>query len=118
MEDVLVNLRVLACLEPYQRLHTRQVHFRIYEEHRYLPEWLVRWLDGATRQSDFGRIRDIYLTALENRDYQGVEEQLQKSKKGLQSLKKTYENDQTMLARIDTLIDMIYEQNKDEKDEN
>ena len=107
MDDVLVNLRVIGCLEPYQRLHTRQVHFRIYE-HKILPEWLVRWFDGATRRSDFGRIRDVYTTALENRTHPGVEEQLQKSRHGLESLKKTYENDQTMLARIDTLIDTVF----------
>ena len=106
MEDVLINLRVISCLEPYQRLHTRKVHFRIYE-HRYLPEWLVRWLDGATRGSDFGRIRDVYMRALENCDNSSIKDQLHKSMHGLESLKKTYENDQTMLARIDTLIETI-----------
>lgn len=106
MEDVLINLRVISCLEPYQRLHTRQVHFRIYE-HRYFPEWFVRWLDGATRRSDFGRIRDVYSRALENADNDSVREQLRKSIHGLESLKKTYENDQTMLARIDTLMEQI-----------
>ncbi len=107
MEDILVNLRVISGLEPYQRLHTRQVHFRIYE-HKILPEWLVRWIDGATRRSDFGRIRDVYITANENLDFPGMREQLANSRQGLESLKKTYENDKTMLARIDTLIDMIY----------
>lgn len=106
MDDLLVNLRVIAVLEPYQRLHTRQVHFRIYE-HRILPEWLTRWIDGATRRSDFGRIRDVYLSALENLSHPGMMEQLRNSMKGLESLKKTYENDQTMQARIDTLIETI-----------
>ena len=106
MEDVLINLRVISCLEPYQRLHTRQVHFRIYE-HRYFPEWIVRWLDGETRRSDFGRIRDVYMRALENCDNISIKEQLHKSMHGLTSLKKTYENDQTMLARIDTLVEQI-----------
>ena len=107
MEDILINLRVISCLEPYQRLHTRQTHFRIYE-HKILPEWIVRWLDGATRRSDFGRIRDIFITANEHRDHPGMEEQINKARHGLESLKKTYENDQTMQARIDTLIDMMY----------
>jgi len=106
MEDLLVNLRVIAVLQPYQRLHTRQVHFRIYE-HRFLPEWLTRWIDGATRRSDFGRIRDVYTSALENLNHPGMLEQLRHSMRGLESLKKTYENDQTMLARIDTLIETI-----------
>lgn len=106
MEDLLVNLRVISVLEPYQRLHTRQVHFRVYEN-KYLPEWMVRWLDGATRRSDFGRIRDVYKVALENLEHPGMREQVFKSMHGLESLKKTYETDQTMLARIDTLVAQI-----------
>ena len=112
MEDILINLRVIACLEPYQRLHTRQVHFRIYE-HRFLPEWLTRWLDGATRRSDFGRIRDVYLTALENIEHPGMRAQLELSRHGLESLKKTYENDRTMIARVDTLIEMVYKEDEE-----
>lgn len=49
------------------------------------------------------------MRALENCDNTSVKEQLQNSMRGLDSLKKTYENDQTMLARIDTLIDQITE---------
>lgn len=37
-----------------------------------------------------------------------MENQITSARHGLDSLKKTYENDQTMQARIDTLIDMIY----------
>ena len=33
---------------------------------------------------------------------------LSESIKGLQSLKKTYETDQTMLARLDNLIDSVH----------
>ena len=106
MEDLLVNLRVISVLEPYQRLHTRQRHFRVYEN-RYLPEFFVRWLDGSSRISDFGRIRDVYLCALENIEYPGMRDQLQNSMKGLKSLKKTYELDKTYLARVETLMDTI-----------
>lgn len=106
MEDLLVNLRVISCLEPYQRLHTRQRHFRVYENH-FLPEWMARWLDGASRRSDFGRIRDVYVAALENLDHPGMREQVRNSMKGLESLKKTYETDQTYLARVETLIEKV-----------
>jgi len=106
MEDILINLRVIAVLEPYQRLHTRQRHFRVYENH-FLPEWVARWLDSATRRSDFGRIRDVYTCALANLEHPGVREQVQNSLKGLESLKKTYETDQTYLARVNTLLHKI-----------
>tara|TARA_B110000977_G_scaffold200687_1_gene292133 strand:- start:1735 stop:2121 length:387 start_codon:yes stop_codon:yes gene_type:complete len=106
MEDVLINLRVISVLEPYQRLHTRQRHFRVYENH-FLPEFFVRWLDGATRRSDFGRIRDVYTAALANVDHPGMRAQVQNSMKGLDALKKTYETDQTYLARVETLIEKV-----------
>ena len=105
MEDVLINLRVISHLEPYQRLHTRKVHFRIYEN-RYLPEWFVRWLDGATRGSDFGRIRDVYMRALEILIILLSRISYKIRCTGL-VFEETYENDQTMLARIDTLIETI-----------
>ena len=106
MEDLLVNLRVISVLEPYQRLHTRQRHFRVYENH-FLPEWIARWIDGASRRSDFGRIRDVYTAALANLDHPAMREQVLNSMKGLESLKKTYETDQTYLARVDTLLETI-----------
>ena len=101
-----MNLRVISVLEPYQRLHTRQRHFRVYENN-FLPEWVARWFDGATRRSDFGRIRDVYTAALENIEHPGMREQIQNSIKGLESLKKTYETDMTYLARVETLLDAI-----------
>jgi len=106
MEDLLVNLRVISVLEPYQRLHTRQRHFSVYEN-RYLPEFFFRWINGSSRKSDFGRIRDVYIAALENIDHPGMREQLRNSIKGLESLKKTYELDVTYLARVETLMDTI-----------
>ncbi len=106
MEDLLVNLRVISVLEPYQRLHTRQRHFRVYEN-RFLPEFFFRWINGATRRSDFGRIRDVYTAALANLEHPGMREQVQNSIKGLESLKKTYEMDVTYLARVETLMDTI-----------
>ena len=106
MEDILINLRVISVLEPYQRLHTRQRHFRVYENH-FLPEWVFRWINGASRRSDFGRIRDVYTAALANLEHPGMREQVLNSMKGLESLKKTYETDQTYLARVETLLDTI-----------
>ena len=106
MEDVLINLRVISVLEPYQRLHTRQRHFRVYENH-FLPEFFFRWIEGASRRSDFGRIRDVYTAALANVDHPGMRAQVQNSMKGLDALKKTYETDQTYLARVETLIEKV-----------
>tara|TARA_Y100000992_G_scaffold300330_1_gene268786 strand:+ start:1102 stop:1281 length:180 start_codon:yes stop_codon:yes gene_type:complete len=47
------------------------------------------------------------MAALENIEHPGMREQVQNSMKGLESLKKTYETDQTYLARVETLMDTI-----------
>lgn len=106
MEETLVNLRVLSKLQPFQRLNTRRALFEI-TPNRYLPEWLQRWWEGSSRESDFGRIRDVYVAAFDNVN-DGMRVHLKESVKGLQSLKKTYETDQTMLARLDNLIESVH----------
>ena len=106
MEDTLVNLRVLAKLQPFQRLNTRRALFQITNKQRFVPEWLQRWWEGSSRESDFGRIRDVYTSAFDHMN-NSMRMHLLESMKGLRSLKKTYENDQTMLARLDTLMESV-----------
>ena len=106
MEDTLVNLRILSKLQPFQRLNTRRALFQITPKRKFLPEWLQRWWEGSSRESDFGRIRDVYMAAFDQMDH-NTQAHLRESIKGLQSLKKTYETDQTMLARLDNLIDSV-----------
>ena len=109
--SIWVNLKVISCLEPFQRLNTRGPLFRI-RQYRYIPEFLQRWFEGSSRASDFGRILDVYNTALANVEPCGptgpMRVHLKNSVRGLESLKKTYEDDTTMLARLDTLLDRVH----------
>lgn len=107
MEETLVNLRILSKLQPFQRLNTRRALFEITPKRRYVPEWLSRWWDGSTRESDFMRIRDVYMSAFDHMNA-SMRLHLEESTKGLHSLKKTYEDDQTMLARLDNLIESVH----------
>ena len=108
LRDVYVNLKVLGNLQPFERIQTRQKHFKIIRN-SILPEWVYRFFDGSTRESDLQRIQDVCEIAMENvdSDRDNVLEHLQYAKLGLLSLKKTYETDTTMLARIDTLIQSL-----------
>ncbi len=121
-EALYVNLKVLAQLQPYQRLNTRQTLFqvtpvdtnnRLTEYFTHIPEWLRRWLEGSTRDSDFNRIRDLiykaFKTMEQKKDRQKVINHLREGMVGLTNLKKTYETDLTYKARITTLIDDIKE---------
>lgn len=70
---------------------------------------MFRWWNGANRESDFDRIKDLYKDAyvLLKDQPERTKEHIRESVKGLQSLQKTYENDITMKARIDCLIDDV-----------
>jgi hypothetical protein len=107
-EAIWVNLKIMAKLQPFEKLGTRRTHFEINPSHT-LPEFIYRWWNGANRESDFNRIKDLYKDAEKLLETQPdrAKNHIQDSIKGLQSLQKTYENDITMKARIDCLIDDV-----------
>ena len=66
-EAMWVNLKVMSRLEPFQRLNTRRNFFSLTKSTGLtflpLPAWFKRWLEGSTRESDFARIKDLYICA-------------------------------------------------------
>lgn len=121
-EALYVNLKVLAQLEPYQRVNTRQVLFQVSplqsnstytKVFTHVPEFVKRWWEGSTRDSDFARIKDLISKSLvqlkSEKSRQKIIEHLRDAVKGLQNLQKTYENDLTFKCRIITLIENIRE---------
>lgn len=106
-----VNLKVLAKLEPFQKLNTRRTHFQLQASTNvYLPEFVLRWWIGSNRESDFNRLKELYIAAekiLQTNEKDRMIEHLQESIKGLQSLQKTYETDATTKAKIDWLVDSV-----------
>lgn len=107
-ESLWVNLKILAKLQPFERLGTRRTHFEINPSNT-IQEAIYRWWSGSNRESDFNRIKDLYKSSetLIKKHPERMKEHLSESIKGLISLQKTYENDITMKARIDCLIDTV-----------
>lgn len=120
-----VNLKVLAKLEPFQKLNTRRTHFQLQASAiPYVPEFLTRWWVGSNRESDYVRLKELYAAAdkliKEDQHRQRMVEHLEDSCKGLVALQKTYENDATTKAKIDWLLDSVHksiEENKVEVDD-
>lgn len=114
---VWVNLKVLAKLEPFQKLNTRRTHFQLQtSSNQYLPEFVLRWWIGSNRESDFQRLKELYIAAskvLKTKEKDRMLKHLNESLKGLQSLQKTYENDATTKAKIDWLLDSVNESIRD-----
>lgn len=107
-EPTWVNLKILAKLQPFEKLGTRRSHFEINPSNT-IQEIIHRWWTGSNRESDFNRIKDLYKDAEKILETQPerMKKHLEESIKGLQALQKTYEKDVTMKARIDCLIDDV-----------
>jgi hypothetical protein len=124
-EVTFVNLKVLAKLEPYQKLNTRRTHFQIStpaisNSYVALPEFVLRWWAGSNRENDYIRLKELYFAAIDilktNEKKEQIRAAIVESKKGLESLQKTYENDVTTKAKIDWLLDHVNTQTKDISD--
>lgn len=106
-----VNLKILAKLEPFQKLNTKATHFSLHKTNAYVPEFVVRWWVGASRESDYNRLKELYAAAEKILDDDKERERmllhLKESTKGLRALQKTYESDATTLAKIDWLLDSV-----------
>jgi hypothetical protein len=107
-----VNLKILAKLEPFQKLNTRRTHFQLQStSSAYVPEFVLRWWVGASRESDYIRLKELYASAekilSEDKDRDRMLEHLRESTNGLIALQKTYEDDATTKAKIDWLLDSV-----------
>lgn len=108
-----VNLKVLSKLEPFQKLNTRRTHFQLQTYNNNwisVPEFVIRWWIGSNRESDFNRLKDLYIAAIKllaTNDKDRMVSHLKESLKGLYSLQKTYETDATTKAKIDWLLDTV-----------
>jgi hypothetical protein len=111
-ENVLINLRVLQSLQCHNRLDTTQPLFQIHTPLRWIPTWAKRWWAHQTRMTDISRIQSLYHEAsshIHQNHPQTVrlKNYIAESKRGLQNLKTTYENDPTIVARLDVILDSV-----------
>ena len=111
-ENTLINLRVLQSLQCHNRLDTTQTLFKIHVTMSWIPAWAKRWWAAQTRSTDIARIQTLYQDAVKFIEQQHehsdrLRDYMQESLKGLENLKMTYENDPTIVARIDVILDSV-----------
>ena len=109
-EALWVNLKVISKLQPFQKINTRSRLFQITQSSmsNSVFDSIHRWWTKSSRSSDFDRIKDLYeIAEKSNKDVDRLKQHLQASLAGLESLQKTYEDDITLKARIDCLIDYV-----------
>jgi hypothetical protein len=111
-ENTLVNLRVIHSLQCHERLDTTQPLFKIHQPLSWVPVWAKRWWAAQTRRTDISRIHTLYQQSIHfvNTNHEHsmrIIEYIRDSKSGLKNLKTTYEQDSTVVAQINVIIDTV-----------
>ena len=103
--QTVVNLRIISCLKPGERICTRDTMWRIVTPS--VREALNRWIFGDNRKADLERIRNLY----EHATREIVDPQkrviIHASLNGLEALRSTYSEDTTSRCQLDELIDQV-----------
>ena len=95
----LVNLRVLAKLKPGDRLQTVDSRYFGIDAGRW--SWFFRWLRSDNRANCVDRIEETFITA---KKHNISEDLISSAKQGVEKLCATYSDDQTTVARLETII--------------
>ena len=104
-EDViLVNLRVVAKLQPGDRLQCCDSKYFGIDRGYFTFLW--RWLKADTRQLTLERLEDTVRAANARGEQPFVRRLLDEACTGLAHLLETYHTDPTTVSRLETIIEM------------
>ena len=111
--EILLNLKVISKVRAHDRLDTSQSVFRIHGSSYLIPLWVVRWWTRGSREHDVSRLESLYQSATEFVSDSETEENkraqilaaMEHSCSGLRNICTTYDNDATIQARIEVIID-------------
>jgi len=120
VDRLLINLKIIASLEPYQKLNTKSGHQLVIES-AWTSTSIYRWLREDTRHNTVKRIGEILEEANNilrvgassaqeyvSDEYRGrVMSQLNNTRTGMVNLRTTYEADRTITAHFDVLLERI-----------
>ena len=122
VDRLLINLKIIASLEPYQKLNTKSGHQLVIES-AWTSTSIYRWLREDTRHNTVKRIGEILEEANNilrvqsgahntqeyvSDEYRSrVMSQLNNTRTGMINLRTTYESDRTITAHFDVLLERI-----------
>lgn len=120
VDRLLINLKIIASLEPYQKLNTKSGHQLVIES-AWTSTSFYRWLREDTRHNTVKRISEILEEANNvlnvgssiskeyvSDEYRGrVIAQLKDTRSGMVNLRITYESDPTITAHFDVLLERV-----------
>jgi len=108
IEKLLINLRVISQIQPYQKINAKS-EFLSIEYYNWFAS-LARWVRTDDRQTCLKRLNEIITESKNIKEYETrIKKNLKNCIKGLENLKKTYEDDITTIPYLELLIENITE---------
>ena len=107
----LINLKVVAKLKVGDKLSTRLHRFSI-DEPSYSPKFILRWLNQESRFQTMDSLDSLISSCVNQNGLSDGEsrilaEQLHKAGIGIKNLATTYNDDTTIVASIELIIEKI-----------
>lgn len=114
VERLFINLKIIASVQPFQKLNTKGGEHLVIETGTWTPS-VMRWLREDGRMNTVKRIseilneadRTLHLDSTEEEAVTRLRAQLRCTEQGLSNLRQTYETDPTTTAHFDVLIEKV-----------
>lgn len=111
IEEIVINLKLLATLDKNQKLITRDSFLNI-EARSLVPEFLRRWNRQDNRNETIKKINHIVNSAIKHintntHDVYNIKEYLKNAMLGVANLKETYSTCSQTCARLDVILDKM-----------
>lgn len=105
MDNIIVNLKVLANLEQNKKLNTCETFLNVEGYNPIYPEFIRRFIRGDNRDETIKKIDNIISNAIKliNENRQLIDF-LNNARKGILNLKETYSKCDQTKARLETII--------------
>jgi hypothetical protein len=107
MDDVTVNLKLLARVQKHQKIITRDTFLNV-ESKSLIPECVRRWRRGDDRNNTINKINAVITAGIALLSSSpSIRTELMDACEGIENLKETYAACSQTCARLDTIIDKI-----------
>jgi hypothetical protein len=111
IEEIVINLKLLATVDKNQKLITRDSYLNI-ESRSLIPEFIRRWNRQDNRNETIKKINNVVNSAIKHiqanhEDVYNVKEYLKNAMAGVSNLKETYSTCSQTCARLDVILDKM-----------
>jgi DNA repair ATPase RecN len=111
IEEIVINLKLLATVDKNKKLITRDAYMNI-ESRSLVPEFIRRWNRQENRNETIKKINNVVNSAIKhidsNNDKYDIKKYLKNAMIGVSNLKETYSTCSQTCARLDVILDKIH----------